>query len=659
MCGIAGALFRRPTTAADSAVVAAMADAIAHRGPDAFAIECSGRAVLASRRLSIVDVAHGGQPFTGCRGDVKVVYNGEIYNYKALRAELSAAGHGFRSDSDGEVIAHLYEAFGDAFVSRLEGQFAIALWDAAVGRLILARDRFGICPLHWAETEDAVYFCSEAKGFFHAGILAPDASPDALAQLFYFGTICAPATAFRGVNALQQAHSMDVTLTRTNSSRAYWTLDFPRIADQPRPHPDAAGRRVAELFAQAVASQTLGEFPATCLLSAGIDSAMVAAAAGREQPGLRAFCATSAQPRFDEGAQARATAETLGLQFHPVEVGDERIAEVFPRLIYHAESPVLSTEAAALLCVAERIRDHSKIVLTGEGADEAFAGYLAFRQYKAIGWLTRRGLGALRAWARPLLRRHYGNDCLLPGEPRLDAVRSRIGFVPAQAYEWEFYRTALLPVLSEEYAAQVDGDAPLQAFSLPTEATEGRHWLHRSLLVGQQVMLPNYLLGPHGDRVLAANSIEGRYPFLDRALFEYAATLPPELKIRRMREKAVLRAAAQRWLPESIRLRPKRRFMMPFGTPFLGPAAPEWVHDALAPDALREAGYFDPDAVARVLRALRTYRSGASGARAYLERLALGIAVTCVVSTQLWHRVFSELRACPDARLARAGMGGR
>ena len=645
MCGIAGAVYRHPPTEADVRHVATMSAALEHRGPDDSRLQRFGRTVLASRRLAIVDVANGRQPFSNERGSIKVIYNGEIYNHETLRNHLVAAGHKLATHSDGEVIAHLYEMYGDDFVEHLDGQFAIALVDLESDRLILVRDRFGICPLHWVDTNDALYFCSEIKGLLDAGVAPRKAEPRALVQLCYFGTVCAPLTAFKTVRALPPAHRMCVTAGRPQTPISYWTLEYPRAADQPHIVLDDAVSTIQEHLVRVAASHVQGEFAPACLLSGGIDSALVAALLAQHQRGrlVQAFCAKSDQRGFDESADAEETAKVLGVGFNVSRFSDNRIAGLFPRLVRHAEVPAISTESAALMQLAENIRAHSKVVLTGEGADEAFGGYLAFRQYKALGWLGGRGMSGLRAFTRPLLKYHYGTDCLLPSEQRLAALRSQFGFIPAQAYEWEFYRAAMLPVLAPDFAQQLAHDKQWQDFELSRDATRGRHWLNQSLFIAQQVMLPNYLLGPHGDRIFQANSIEGRYPFLDRRLFEYAAQLPPSLKLKGSQDKVVLRAAAKRWLPERISARNKRRFVMPFGTPFLGTGAPDVYRYLLDKNTLQRFGYFDSSAVARVLEQLASLPPRRSGARDYLKRLALGIATTCVTSTQLWHHLFMEV----------------
>ena len=641
MCGIAGLHLTHAAGSHERASVARMLLAIRHRGPDGDAISVAGPTVLGSARLAIVDVALGAQPFRNETGSVRVVFNGEIYNHGELRHDLRQRGHDFHTHSDGEVIAHLYEELGDACFNRLEGQFAIAIADAAEHTLLLARDAMGICPLHWTRHAGAVGFCSEVKGLLEATGAAPRADPNAVLQMAYFGTICAPLTAFADVQQLAPAQHLRFDHQGRLSGRRYWSVEFPRRSEQPVVSDEAAAAGLATRLEHAARTHVQGEFEPTCFLSGGIDSAIIGALLARDRTStVQAFCARSDDGRLDEGAAAARTAHGLGLHLHTVTLDEVAIARDFPRLIWHGEVPVISTEAVALMRLAGEARQHSKIVLTGEGADEAFGGYLAFRQARALGPFAAPGLGLVRSLLRPLLQHHYGTDCLLPGEARIGALRAVFGGIPAQASEWEFYRTALTPLLAPPLREHAARDGQWDAFSFDREAVRDRHPLHQSLHVAYEVMLPNYLLGAHGDRVFAAQSVEGRYPFLDRQVVSYSAQLAPHLKIRGLQDKHVLRRAAARWLPKEITQRPKRRFAMPFGTPFLGPQAPELYGHLLSPACLRDYGYFDAERVLRVLATARAPSASGSAARRYLERLATGLAVNFVASLQLWHHLF-------------------
>lgn len=644
MCGIAGVRVAGSITAEDRATVSRMIAALHHRGPDQRAIVDAGEAILASARLAIVDREGGSQPFTNRDKTIRVVYNGEIYNHRELREELLVRGYPICSQCDGEVIAHLYELYGTAFVDRIDGQFAIALMDEREGSLVLVRDRLGICPLYWMCTRDAFYFASEIKAFY-AGCLAPKRlNTTALLQLSYFGAVCAPITPFDSVYALPPAHWMRVGAGGERTVERYWRLSFPAMGHERRMSEDAAADMLLEHLRTAVSTHAQGDAPVAAFLSGGVDSSAIAALLASHQGAAEThvFCATSPVAAYDESEEAAQSAAYFGVQFHGVQINGADIAASFERLLYHTETPMTSTEASALMALSGRAKGHAKVVLTGEGADEAFAGYLAFRQQQSFGFLTERRFAALRAAARSVLQRYYGTDCLVPGEKRLRALYEHAGFFPAQAYEWEFYRAAIGAVLSPEYARMLDRDEQWNGLDIASDANRKMHRLNRSLDIAYQIMLPNYLLGPHGDRVLAANSVEGRYPFLAREVVEFAASLDPRLKLNRRREKYVLRCAAQRVVPPSAAWRKKHRFTMPFGTPFLGPDAPEIYSYLLAPGTIASYGYFDVSAVARTLRRMCSQAPRSTAASIYLDRLALGIAVTVIVSTQLWHYIFVE-----------------
>jgi asparagine synthase (glutamine-hydrolysing) len=655
MCGIAGMALQRQTNLGDVSQTQQMLAALLHRGPDGTGVIDTGTTVLGSARLAIVDVAHGNQPFSNEACDIRVVFNGEIYNHAELRALLRQRGHILASGSDGEVIVHLYEEFGAACLRMLDGQFAIAISDTRNRSLLLARDAMGICPVHWISTPAGLYFCSEIKGLHAIGVAPRRVEPEAVLQMSYFGTICAPLTACAGVKQLPPAHYLMFQTDGSVQVQRYWSLEFPRESDQVAISAQAAIDGLCERLERAVSVQCQGEYPPSCFLSGGIDSAVIATLLSRQGStgALKAFCATSDHKNIDEGRAARETAARLGLDLQCVEIDNDTIAAVFPHLIQHAEVPVISTEAAALMILAHHVQRRTKVVFTGEGADEALGGYMAFRQNKVLGFLTGSRLKLARHLVRPLLQQYYGSACLLPPEAGLDEVREHFGCVPAQAYEWEFYREALWPVLSPEFRQMAVRGAQWRGIEIDREALLGRHPLNRSLHVSYQVMLPNYLLGAHGDRIFAANSVEGRYPFLARDVVEYCAALPPQMKIRGLRDKYVLRRAAEKWLPMSLTQRPKRRFVMPFGTPFIGSQASRWYDDLLAPARLAEYGYFDPATVKRVFASLARPPAPGNKAKRYLERLALGLAANFVVSTQLLHFQFAA--GVPYFNLSRLG----
>jgi asparagine synthase (glutamine-hydrolysing) len=645
MCGILGLYLKRPIRENDRQNIISMAKAIDYRGPDEYRMIESERVILASCRLAIIDLKLNRQPVYNRNKDIFGIFNGEIFNYLELRAELIKKGHSFQSNGDSEVIIHLYEEYGNNFVHYLTGQFAIAIWDKRKHILILARDHVGICPLYFLETKDGFYFCSEIKGFLAANLLTATLNPDAMAQMIYFGTVCAPTTMFSNVSALQHAHYLTVNHKHSISQYKFWDINYPVKGDYRVGKDTKIIGHLRELIEAAVTSQMLSDVPIGNFLSGGVDSALITAIMHNSTMKLRqkitsAFSIASSNIKFTENDQAKTTSRLLKIDMKTHLVTDEDTANTFPQFIWHAETPVISTEGVALLSLAKFAKNNkSKVILTGEGADEAFGGYLAFRQFKLIGCLTHYRLGAIRKLIRPILNNIYGTECLLPTENKIEILRSHLGFIPAQMYEYMFYSSIFRQVLSREYITAIDRGCHWNNFKFDRSKILNRHWLDQSLYVGYQIMLPNYLLGPHGDRIFASNSIEGRYPFLDRKLVEYVATLHPNLKINGLKEKYVMRKAAEKWLPSDIAWRKKRRFMMPMIGPFINHHSP-LINELLSAEKIEEYGYFELERVKNLLVHSRRINYSQTGAKAYLSNLALGLTLTFILSTQLWHYLF-------------------
>jgi asparagine synthase (glutamine-hydrolysing) len=649
MCGIAGIV--RPAVPLDPIEVdrvALMADCLRHRGPDGYGMYHDDHAVLAARRLAIIDIESGHQPVRNEDGTVHAVFNGEIFNHRSLRTRLESRGHCLRSRCDTEVLVHLYEDHGLELVNELVGQFAFAIWDARARRLVLARDRMGICPLCFHVTDlGLIAFASEAKAILGAGLLEAEIDEVGLAQAAHFGCAVAPRTMFRGVRALCPGQLLFVDGAGARS-RTYWDIEFPARGPKPAGGFERSAQELRGRLQQAVARTLMSDVPVGTFLSGGIDSGVVTALANRcSGAPLPAFTIGSPHRIFDERSGAGRTSAWTGSPLTSIIADDRLIACEFEAFVWHAEAPVLSTEAPALMALAAEAGKQVKVVLTGEGSDEGFAGYRMFLHHRWLGPLTNRGVGMLRALGRPALRAFFAwNDFLLPRENRLDTIRDAAGCVPAQAQEYEFYRTLVPLVFRDEVASEVLDTPVWHELGLPTTQIGRLHPLDQSLYIGYKVMLPNYLLGPHGDRALMAHSVEGRYPFLDRDVVEFAAQVPPEWKLRGMREKRVLRTAARGWLPREIVSAPKRRFMASFGLPFLGADAPATIRELMQPDALKAYGYFDPKKVAQVAQALceicASGRRASRSTRAKVARLGYAIAITLVASVQLFHHQFLE-----------------
>ncbi|BDG04631.1 asparagine synthase (glutamine-hydrolyzing) [Anaeromyxobacter oryzae] len=640
MCGIAGIVVLRAGAAPPArADLEAMATALRHRGPDERGLYRDLRAGLAHARLSIIDLATGQQPLSNEDGSLWIVFNGEVFNYLELREELVALGHRFRTRSDTEVVVHAYEAWGDDAFARFDGQFAIALWDARDEVLVLARDPMGICPLYLCEREGRLSFASEVKAIFAGDPAMPRAlDPVGLAETFTFWSAVAPQTVFRGVTELEPGHVRRVARGRTED-RAFWRPRFPTgPGDAFAGSVEEAAERVRATLEDAVRLRLLrADVPVGSYLSGGLDSSLVAAL-GRRVKGasFQTFSLRFEDAEYDETRYQRAVADRIGSEHRDIVVRRRDIAEIFPEVVAHAERPLLRSAPAPMLLLSRLVRDAGiKVVLTGEGADELFAGYDLFREGKIRRFWGRQPGSALRP---RLLERLYP---YLARSPVLQQAMAREFFglgrerwaAPGFAHGTRWRSAAALQRLFtgevRREAGRVDVVARLLA-SLPGEFTS---WapLAQDQHLEARTLLSAYLLSSQGDRMLMANSVEGRFPFLGAEVIALANALPASYKLRGLDEKHVLKRAARGLVPDEILRRPKQPYRAPDALSFTAPDAPAWVAEILSDDALADAGVFEPAAVARLVRKCRA-STGAPLSNAD------NMALVGVLSTGLLHR---------------------
>jgi asparagine synthase (glutamine-hydrolysing) len=603
MCGIAG--FIGPGVAPDEAptLLARMAAALRHRGPDESGIHIGPGMGLAHARLAIVGVADGQQPMANAQGDLVICYNGEVFNHVELRAGLEARGRRFRTASDTEVILHLYEEMGTACLEALNGDFAFALWDARRRRLWLARDRVGVRPLYYAERSGTLVFASEIGALLKGTGLCAELDPVALDQVFTLWAPIPPRTAFRGICELPPGHMMLVE-GRERTIRPWWRLDFPRDGDFDAP--DHPAERLGELLEDATRLRLRADVPVGSYLSGGLDSSLVTALAARLAPGrLETFSVAFASSEYDESRWQGEVAQRLGVANHRVLCGEDDIAADFFQAIGHAQCPVLRTAPAPLYRLARSVREQGmKVVLTGEGADEFFAGYDIFREAKVRRFCARRPGSTRRALLfrrlypyLPQLQRQSPEALarLFSADPAglADPLHSHRPRLRATASAKLFYSPALADALrgydaAEEVVASLPGDFPRW------------HPLNQAQYLEARFLLPGYILSSQGDRMMMAHGVEGRYPFLDPRIIAFANALPPSLKLRGLREKSILKDAARGVIPDAVVNRPKQPYRAPEGRVFCGPAAAPRVEAALSSAALAAAGLFNAATVARL-----------------------------------------------------------
>jgi asparagine synthase (glutamine-hydrolysing) len=619
-----------------------MARALLHRGPDEEGFFDRPGLSLASRRLSIVDVADGQQPVANETGSVQVVFNGELFDHANIRAQLEARGHLLHTHCDTEIIPHLWEEDQEGMFEHLRGQFALALWDQDRRRLVLARDRFGICPLYWTRCGDWLLFASEIKALLASGML--NARPDrrGINQVFTFFAQPGPVTCFEGIHSLAPGHYLRIQCGRrgvelaTVEDRIYWEIDFPDAGCEDL---SSSGRSLAEelerLLLRAVERRLRADVPVVSYLSGGVDSSIVAALARRIRgEALPVFTIRIRDPRLDETDRAAQVARRIGAHQTVVECGPEEILEVYPKVIQAAEGPVIEPATAALFLLARTVHEHGyKVALTGEGSDEWLAGYPWYKVHKLTSLLDvipglpvsqylRRGfLWLTRAPRFPwsLARRNQ------------EAVGGHNGWLDMYGLmamaKLRFYSRDMIDALADHY--------PFADLQLNTARLRCWHPLHRALYLGARVMLPGLLLSARGDRVAMHSSVETRYPFLDEDVFEFLARLHPRWKLRGLRDKYLLRLLAQRWLPSAVAQRPKAIFRAPFNS-FGLDASPGWVDQLLSMESLRRTGYFDPLAVQHWRKAFSQMREGS------LQRMSVEMGLVGVLTTQLWHHTFVD-----------------
>lgn len=617
MCGIAGILNIAAGAAPARHDLSKMIAALAHRGPDGFGFYHDADVGLAHARLSIIDLAGGAQPIHNEDGSVEVVFNGEIFNYIELRRELEAQGHAFYTHSDTEVIVHLYEQYGMDFVRHLNGQFAIALWDKRERSLILTRDRVGIRPLFYTHSHGRLLFASEIKALFTDAKVERRLSLDALGQIFTYWAPLAPATAFENIYALAPGHTLRVRNGRTQITR-YWDWAFPAATAHRHDTRTAAqcldGLR--ERLIDSVRLQVRADVPVGAYLSGGLDSSLIAAILKKytDVP-LRTFSLRFADSEFDESDYQQEMVRHLGTHHTDVYCQRADIRDAFIKMVRHTEIPVLRTAAVPLMLLSQTVRAQGyKVVLTGEGADEVMGGYDIFKEGKIRRFWARDAQSAMRPrlferlypylltspTASPAYaRRFFGQDLERSASPYF-------GHMPrwqTTARIWQFF--------SAEAQSQLRGfDAHARIAAMLPPAIGEWDGLNQDQYVEAHTLLSGYLLCSQGDRMAMANSIEGRFPFLDHRFIEYCNALPPRYKLMGLTEKYLLKQLGKELLPERIRARPKQPYRAPdIGSFFIAGETAEYVTDLLSDTRLREQGYFDAEAVRKLVAKARAGRA--------------------------------------------------
>lgn len=636
-----------------------MGDALFHRGPDEDGFFDEPGLGFASRRLSIVGLLDGRQPVANEDHSVRVVFNGEIFEHRELRATLETRGHRFTTHTDSEVLPHLWEEYGEGMLDHLRGQFAFALYDARQRRVLLARDRFGICPLFWTRQTNAggdwLLFASEIKALLASGLVDARPDPRGLNHAFTFFALPGPVTCFRGIQALPPGRLLDVRLERGSTGdavreRTYWQFDFPdRGTEERGDDPKHLIDEFEAILLRATERRLRADVPVVSYLSGGVDSSLVVALASkvRGEP-IPTFTIQIQDPQLDETSEAAEAARHVGTRPIVVPCGAEEVLRTYPRLVQAAEGPVIDTACAAMVLLAREVHARGyKVALTGEGADEWLAGYPWFKLHRLLNWLDVVPGLPLSLMARRLYLR-------LTGAPRFPWSQTRriekvMGGPNAWMNVYGLMSLSKLRFFSRALWDQLGDHLPYDDLEIPLDRLRRWHPFHRSLYFGGRVMLPGLLLNAKGDRAAMHSSVETRYPFLDEEVFGFLARLHPRWKLRGLRDKYLLRLLAARWLPSHIAHRRKAMFRAPFDS-FHADRLPPFVDQLLSEESLQKTGYFDPAAVRHWRQAFRTMKPGAN------QRTSVEMGLVGVVSTQLWHHTFVEGSLADLPSLARTAI---
>jgi asparagine synthase (glutamine-hydrolysing) len=631
MCGIHG-LYAFDGSAPSRATLSVMGDLTRHRGPDDFGAHIDGPCGIAMRRLSIIDLAGGHQPLTNEDGTLWLVANGEIYNYRELSRELAAQGHRLRTNSDCETLLHLYEQHGDAFLARVNGMFAFALWDARRRRLLIGRDRLGIKPLYVWNDGRRLVFASEAKAILGVPGIPTELDRDALASYLTLGYVPAPQSIFRGIRKLPPATLLVVENGQAREHR-YWQL--PSQVDD---SVDEATwiARIRHRLEESVRLQMVSDVPIGAFLSGGIDSSAVVAfmSMHSDRPVKTyaiGFDGGDAESFYNELPYARQIAERFGTDHHEILVRPD-IVSLLPRLLWHLDEPIADSAFVTTYLVSEFARRDVTVILSGVGGDELFAGY---RRY--LGNHYRRRFEQLPAGMRRVMT---ALGARLPSDrhsPMLNTMRLAKGFLASAALPLDERYRSYVEVFDDEAAAGMlrapmaaTGHALAAAFADAKSDDD----LNRMLAVDVATQLPDDLL-MLTDKMSMAVSLECRVPLLDHELCELAAAIPERVKLRGGRLKHVLKEALADVLPRGILERKKRGFGTPMGAWFKGALAP-LVRQMLSPEAIERRGLFDPRAVSALIAAHDASRIDGT------DRLL------ALMNFEIWARLYLEGRAPED-----------
>jgi asparagine synthase (glutamine-hydrolysing) len=634
VCGIAG-IFNFRDEKVSVRILKNMLAQIQYRGPDESGIYSKDNIGLGSVRLSIIDLSSGQQPISNHDDTLWIVYNGEVFNYLELRELLIKKGISFKTDSDTEVVLKYYEIYGENCLEYFNGQFAIAIWDTNKQELFLARDRIGIRPLFYTLKDNTFVFGSEIKTLFEHPAINAELDFQLLNEVFTFWTTLSPNTCFKGIYELPPGHYMKVTAANTEIKK-YWSLKFPQKYAFDKTDIKKAVDAFDELIEDSVRLRLRADVPVAAYLSGGLDSSATTYYIKKiARDRLQTFSIGFTDKEFDESSYQNEVSNFLKTQHTGFKCSNNDIAVNFPDVIWHTEFPILRTAPVPMYCLSKNVRENNiKVVITGEGADEMLGGYDIFKE-----------LVIRRFWSK------YPNSYLRPS-----LLKKLYPYIPALQSQNSkmlkfFFGYKLMDLDSPYYshllrwnnASRITGFLSKDIFSdvsktnvyarLDAKLDEDfNSWspLGKAQWLESTIFMSGYLLSSQGDRMAMANSVEGRYPFLDYRVMEFCASLHPDLKLNGLNEKYLLKQTMIGRLPESVLKRPKQAYRAPIASSFIGPGAPSYVNELTSAEKINEFGIFDFERVNSLMNKI------SSGPASEMENMS----VAAILSTQLLYKNF-------------------
>jgi asparagine synthase (glutamine-hydrolysing) len=644
MCGIVGIVNRKEAPFIEVETLQQMMATIRHRGPDSAGIYRDRNIGLGNVRLNIIDLTGGDQPIGNEDGTLWIVYNGEVFNYIELRPELEHRGHRFSTQTDTEVILHLYEEEGPDCLKRLNGQFALAIWDSRQRSLFLARDRVGIRPLFYSLTQDQLIFASEIKAIFASGKQKAAIDVFALREVFTFWSPQSPRTIFEGVQELPPAHYMLVRNGVVEIQR-YWQLDL--MPETSAHSEEFYCDRLEELLIDAARIRLRADVPVGAYLSGGLDSSLTTALIhGHTHNSLNTFSIAFTDPDYDEYFYQNQMAEFLGTEHHILHCDYSDIHTALPAVVWHTETPILRTAPVPMYLLSKLVTDQNfKVVMTGEGADEFLAGYDIFKAMKIRRFWAKEPESQLRpkllALLYPEIRGIGSSKAFLTRFFRKDLEQTNSP-IYSHLVRWN-NSSRNLRFLNEAIRNQIGPLSYQSSVPLP-DGFDSWTALGQAQYLEILTFLSPYLLSSQGDRMAMAHSVEGRYPFLDHRVIEFCNALPDTMKLPVLTEKWLLKQLGSKYLPQNIWSRRKRPYRAPVHRSLFSPTPPEYVTELLSSEMVMEAGYFEPAAVEMLYTKASLGADGRQGLSEVEDMALIGI-----LSTQILHQQFVQLRDVPPA----------